>query len=117
MIHRLKIRGEGAKPAWAVPLCGLCLGAVLPLHPVAELLWFQARGLDILAQASAFARGRCLLCAGLPGTSGIVGPMGAPMASKSKIEWVRGRDGIRGKTSDRGVVCSLAAGHIAEVSR
>ena len=30
--------------------------------------------------------GRCLLCTGLPGTSGIVGPMGAPMASKSKIE-------------------------------
>jgi hypothetical protein len=49
--HRLKISAK-ASP-WTVRLCPACDRQVTPLSPVTELLWFQARGIDVLALASA----------------------------------------------------------------
>ena len=49
--HGLKISGKTS--AWIVRLCPACEGEVAPLPALAELLWFQARGVDALALASA----------------------------------------------------------------
>ncbi len=49
--HGLKISGNTS--AWIVRLCPACEGEVAPLPALAELLWFQARGVDALALASA----------------------------------------------------------------
>ena len=70
-------------------LCGVCLSAVRPLHPVAELLWFQGLGLDVLAEASAPGGSHVpgLPLAGLAVCVVFV-PAGAGMAGKTKIEWV-----------------------------
>jgi len=48
--HCLKISGKTS--AWIVRLCPACEGEVAPLPALAELLWFQARGVDALALAS-----------------------------------------------------------------
>ena len=48
--HCLKISGNTS--AWIVPLCTACEGEVAALAALAELLWFQARGVDALALAS-----------------------------------------------------------------
>jgi hypothetical protein len=47
--HRLKISTK----AWTVRLCSECGRKVAPLPPITELLWFQARRIDVLALASA----------------------------------------------------------------
>ncbi|MGO9364219.1 MAG: hypothetical protein ACLP02_12315, partial [Rhodomicrobium sp.] len=51
-LHGLKIR-KSKGPGWeALPLCTACFETVRVLKPVAELLWFQARGVDALGLAS-----------------------------------------------------------------
>jgi hypothetical protein len=49
--HRLKISTKTSP--WTVLLCSKCDREVAPLSPVTELLWFQARSIDVLALASA----------------------------------------------------------------
>ncbi len=52
VLHGLKIRKSNG-PGWeALPLCAVCFETVRQLGPVAELLWFQARGVDALGMAS-----------------------------------------------------------------
>jgi len=51
-LHKLKIRMPSSKPGWTLPLCQPCFALVLPLGPVAELLWFQSMGVDALSAAS-----------------------------------------------------------------
>ena len=65
-LHKLKIRMSREKPVWALPLCRACLELLLPLGPVAELLWFQSMGVDALALASAGCR-----CGGEAGLTAI----------------------------------------------
>jgi hypothetical protein len=48
--HRLKISTKGSP--WTVRLCSGCDDQVAPLSAVSELLWFQARRIDVLALAS-----------------------------------------------------------------
>src|SRR4249919_3045212 len=48
--HCLKISRNTS--AWIVRLCPACEGEVAALPALAELLWFQARGVDALALAS-----------------------------------------------------------------
>lgn len=81
--HRLKIRAKAAGRPWSVMLCGVCLSAVRPLHPVAELLWFQGLGLDVLAEASALGGGRHL--------------PGLPPGRSGRVRGVRARGGRNGR--------------------
>src|SRR5262245_38636091 len=48
----LKIRQKTRQSPWGFDLCAGCAAAVKELGPVRELLWFQSRGIDILALAS-----------------------------------------------------------------
>ncbi len=50
--YELKIRKASGAPGWLLPLCQACFAAVMPLSPVAELLWFQSMGVDALCAAS-----------------------------------------------------------------
>jgi hypothetical protein len=50
--YKLKIRWASLAGSWRLPLCQPCAGAVMPLGPVAELLWFQSMGVDALSTAS-----------------------------------------------------------------
>ena len=50
--YELKIRKASGAPGWLLPICQACFAAVMPLSPVAELLWFQAMGVDALCAAS-----------------------------------------------------------------
>jgi hypothetical protein len=49
--HRLKISTKASR--WTVRLCSECDNQVAQLSAVTELLWFQARRIDVLALASA----------------------------------------------------------------
>ena len=44
--YELKIRKASGAPGWLLPICQACFAAVMPLNPVAELLWFQSMGVD-----------------------------------------------------------------------
>jgi hypothetical protein len=48
--HRLKI--ASGDRSWIVPLCLQCENEAARLSAFGELLWFQARGVDVLALAS-----------------------------------------------------------------
>ena len=50
--YELKIRKASGAPGWLLPICQACFAAVMPLGPVAELLWFQSKGVDALCAAS-----------------------------------------------------------------
>ena len=50
--YELKIRKASGAPGWLLPICQACFAAVMPLNPVAELLWFQSMGVDALCAAS-----------------------------------------------------------------
>jgi hypothetical protein len=58
--HRLKI-SSGDRP-WIVPLCLQCQNDAAPLSAFLVLLWFQARGVDVLALSSRrrLPRQRCI---------------------------------------------------------
>ncbi len=51
-LYKLKIRTQSQRPGWTLALCEPCFALVLPLGPVAELLWFQSMGVDALSAAS-----------------------------------------------------------------
>lgn len=50
--YELKIRKVSGAPGWLLPICQACFAAVMPLSPVAELLWFQSKGVDALCAGS-----------------------------------------------------------------
>ena len=50
--YELKIRKASGAPGWLLPICQACFTAVMPLSPIAELLWFQSMGVDALCAAS-----------------------------------------------------------------